>query len=63
MSMSPDGSILVELSATGQVIRTLLDSDGKTARLSTDVIELDGGVLYVGSYHEPYILRVDTHNL
>lgn len=54
MSVSAVGSILVELSADGKVVRTLMDKDGKTVRQSSDVIELDEG-MYIGSFREPYI--------
>jgi sugar lactone lactonase YvrE len=59
---SHEGSIVVELNAKGEVVRTLMDQEGKVVRQTSGVEDVKG-VLYLGSYHEPYIAKIDARKL
>jgi len=56
------GTMVLELSNNGKIVRTLMDIDGKHLRLISEVEDISG-VLYLGSPHEPYIARIDTSKL
>jgi len=56
------GSMLVELNPKGEIVRMLMDEEGTTIVKTTSVEDVKG-VLYLGSYHEPYIGRLDARNL
>ena len=62
MSLSKQSAMLIELSSSGEIKRTLMDADGVRVRLSSDV-EDDGGILYIGSFSEPYIARINTNQM
>lgn len=62
MSLAKQSTMLVELSSSGEVKRALMDADGERVRMSSEV-EDDGGILYIGSFSEPYIARVNTNQM
>ena len=61
MMMQPS-AMLLELNTKGEIVQMLMDPDGQRVRFSSEV-EDDAGILYVGSFVEPYIARVNTNRL
>jgi len=62
MSMAKQSAMLIELSSSGEIKRILMDAEGQQVRLSSEV-EDDDGVLYIGSFSEPYIARINTNRM
>lgn len=56
------GTMILELNSNGKIVRTLMDIDGKHLRTIAEVEDVTG-VLYLGSFHESYIARIDTSKL
>jgi len=54
--------MLLELNNNGTVVRLLMDPNGEKIRFPTEVNE-DAGTLYVGSFREPYIVRIRLDQL
>ena len=55
-------SMLLELDGQGDIVRALMDLDGVKVRYSSEVVE-DDGALYVGSFCEPYLVRISLDRL
>lgn len=56
------GTMILELNSNGKIVRTLMDIDGKHLHSITEVEDI-AGVLYLGSFHESYIARIDSSKL
>ena len=49
--------MLLELNGHGNIVRALMDLNGEKVRWPSEV-EDDAGTLYVGSFLEPYLVRI-----
>ena len=54
--------MLLELNGHGRIVRALMDLHGERVPWPSDVLD-DAGTLYVGSYFEPYIVRIRLDQL
>jgi len=54
--------MLLELDVHGNIVRALMDLDGEKVRYSSEVTD-DAGTLYIGSFIEPYLVRVRLDRL
>jgi len=54
--------MLLELDGKGEIVRALMDLNGEKVRFPSEV-EDDAGTLYVGSFVEPYIIRIRLDQL
>jgi len=55
-------TMLLELDVHGNIVRALMDLDGEKVRYSSEVTD-DAGTLYIGSFIEPYLVRVRLDRL
>jgi len=54
--------MLLELNGRGDIVRALMDLTGDKVLYPSEV-EDDAGTLYIGSYREPYIVRLRLDQL
>jgi len=54
--------MLLELNGHGSIVRALMDLNGEKVRYLSEV-EDDAGTLYVGSFREPYLVRIRLDQL
>ena len=54
--------MLLELNGNGNIVRTLMDLDADKVHWPSEV-EDDAGTLYVGSFREPYLVRIRLDRL
>jgi len=62
MASSKPSAILLELNGHGNIVRMLMDLDAEKVRFPSEV-EDDAGTLYVGSFREPYLVRIRLDKL
>jgi len=55
-------SMLLELNDHGDIVRALMDLDAEKVRWPSEVAD-DAGTLYVGSFCEPYLVRIRLDRL
>jgi len=54
--------MLLELNDHGNIVRALMDLNGEKVRWPSEVKD-DAGTLYVGSFLEPYLVRIRFNQL
>ena len=60
--MFPSYGLIAELDADdGHIVRSYHDPQGGVVREATEVFELDGDNVYIGSYVAPYLVKVDLN--
>lgn len=55
-------AMIYEINQKGDIVRSLMDLKGEKFAFPSEV-EDDAGVLYIGSFREPYVIRLDTYRL
>jgi len=53
------GSMVLELNSKGEVLRFFMDNEARHVLMTSAVEDVDG-VLYMGSYGQPYIAKLDS---
>ncbi|XP_070578296.1 adipocyte plasma membrane-associated protein-like [Ptychodera flava] len=59
MKFLPQYGLVIELDEDGQIIQSLHDPTGEVVPSVSEVHESTTGQLYLGSYHSPFIARLD----
>ena len=54
----PAHGIVLELDKDGQVVRSLHDKGGHLVSSTSQILEKEGGELFIGSYHAPFLVRL-----
>lgn len=54
----PQYGLIIELNQKGEIIQSLHDPTGEIAPSVSEVLDT-GDALYLGSYHAPYLLKLD----
>ena len=62
MKMMMPCGIIFEVDKHGEIVRALMDPKGEKLSFISEV-EDDAGILYIGSFREPYIGKLDTFKL
>ena len=58
MKLAPKYGLVVEYNDKGEIVRSLHDPTGKTIPSVSEVHDEDG-ILYLGSYNQPYLGKLD----
>ena len=62
LAMLPGYGLIAELDADdGHIVRSYHDPRGEVVREATEVFELDGDNVYIGSYVAPYLVKVNLN--
>ena len=54
----PPYGLVVEVNSNGQIVRSFHDQGGHVSASASHVLDL-GDTLLVGSYHAPYLVKLD----
>ncbi len=54
----PAHGLALELDEEGHIIRSLHDQGGSVTFATSQVLELENGEMFVGSYFAPYLIRL-----
>lgn len=58
MQFMPQYGLIIELNQKGEIVQSLHDPTGEIAPSVSEVLDT-GDALYLGSYHAPYLLKLD----
>ncbi|XP_030840953.1 adipocyte plasma membrane-associated protein [Strongylocentrotus purpuratus] len=58
VSYMPQYGLIIELNQKGEIVQSLHDPSGKVVPSVSEVLDT-GDALYLGSYHSPFIVKVD----